>query len=185
MPRFLAVMTLALFAAGCHGTLVLYGYDDDDSAQGGELDLSGFSGTESLNIDWDQVAEDQGRVDCAAPFDVDGDIDTEDAQDLCPDCEHIWRVTVVPQPGASDCLEGTGFNATAGIRHYGMEPQLDGAFVLWRSREQDGALEPFGDGDLQDTGFFSWSGAGDHHEDVPGRDLAIYLSGGGQFAHSR
>ncbi|MCO4768662.1 MAG: hypothetical protein KDA24_01435 [Deltaproteobacteria bacterium] len=120
----LLVLVSSSVLAGCPGSLLICGvnWDEcgdtfgtgDDDDDGVVRDFANYDGVEYLNIDWDAEAEADGQFDCEAEFRAQGPRTLLDDQNLCPDCDEIWTVTLVAENGVDDCLgQGTGIDAPA------------------------------------------------------------------------
>lgn len=176
--------------------------DDDDSAVGNDDDDSGddddtvnivwdnYDGRESLNIDWSPEEEADGHFDCVAEWRAQGVETTLDDGNLCPDCDHIWEIDLVAQPGAAECLQqGTGIEVPGQyVRKVGFELVEGGAIVAWRTSFS--VQEPLGtsaNDPMAEAGVgaflgneFVWSGL-----DLPLENAQLgysfFFSGEGQF----
>lgn len=198
--RRLALLSLLAVAlvllGGCPGTLEIWGVnvpipdgtgDDDDTA---DLDFSNYDGTEILNIDWSPEEEADGHFDCLAEWRAQGPETTGDDSNLCPQCEFVWRITLVAQPGADECLQqGTGIDVPAQYtRKVGIVRSDTFNFTVHRTGFDTGS--PLGDSeneplDRAGLGAFSgtaytWSGV-DSPVENDQLGYEFFFSGEGQF----
>lgn len=200
MPRLAALALAAamlLLGPGCHGTLEIWGVnvpipgggggDDDDAAV---FDWSNYDGTEILNIDWTPEEEADGHFDCLAEWRAQGPETSGSDSNLCPECEFVWQVSLVAQPGADECLQqGTGIAApNQYTRKVGLLRGDGVEFTVFRTSYSVGS--PLGNSEndpLQDAGVgafqgteYTWSG-----QDSPVSNdqlgYSFFYSGEGQF----
>jgi len=200
MPR-LAVLA-AIFAfptalAGCPGSLDIWGVDvpipgsgDDDDDDDAQRDYSNYDGAEYLNIVWTPEEIADGHFDCDAEWRAQGPNTVTDDGNLCPECDEIWTVTLVAQPGAATCLQqGTGIEAPNSYqRKVGVRLGEGVAFDVFRTAF--GVNRPLGESPndpLASAGVgafqgaeYTWSGV-----DFPvannQRGYSFYFSGEGNF----
>lgn len=180
---FLLCGALAL-TTGCPGSLLICGVnwdecgdgfggtgdDDDDVVR----DFSNYDGVEYLNVDWDPEAEANGQADCLAEFRAQGPRTLIDDQNLCPQCDEIWTVTLVAETdptsetNVDDCLgQGTGIEAPASYeRKVGFRMEDGVGFMVFRTtfslqsplgESQNAPLDPAGVGAFQGAEY-TWSG---------------------------
>jgi hypothetical protein len=190
------IVSAALLAAGCPGTLEIWGVnvpipdgtgDDDDTAS---IVWDNYDGTEILNIDWSPEEEADGHFDCLAEWRAQGAETTLDDDNLCTACDHIWEINMVAQPGADECLQqGTGIDVPGSyVRKVGFELSESIDFLVWRTAfsvqaplgsSQNEPLAEAGIGAFQGTEY-TWSGL-DTPMDNDQLGYEFFFSGEGQF----
>lgn len=141
--RYLPWLLLAPLLTGCPGEMLICGVnwdicegtlgdDDDDDA---ERDFANYDGTEILNIDWTQEQEEAGYFDCTAEWRAQGPNTITDDFNLCPSCDEMWTINLIPLPGTEECLiQGTGIPVEPSYtRKVGLRLDDDTNFTLYRT----------------------------------------------------
>ena len=195
-----------VFTTGCPGSLLICGVnwdecgdgfggngdDDDDVVR----DYSNYDGVEYLNIDWDPEAEADGQDDCLAEFRAQGPRTFIDDQNLCPQCDEIWTVTLVAEtnPNAEtnveDCLgQGTGIEAPSSYeRKIGFRMEDGVSFSVFRTdfslqrplgESENDPLTSAGVGAFQGSEY-TWSGIESPVEN-DNRGFVFFFTGEGSF----
>ena len=189
-----------LVAPGCPGSLLICGVnwdecsdsfggtgDDDDDV---DRDFSNYDGVEYLNIVWDAEAIADGQFNCEAEFRAQGPRTLLDDQNLCPQCDQIWTVTLVADDDVSSCLgQGTGIDAPASYqRKVGLRMDDGVEFSVYRTsfsvqrplgESENEPLTAAGVGAFQGTEY-TWSGINSALENES-RGFVFFYSGEGSF----
>ncbi len=181
------VLVVLLCGSGCHGGLTVLQLGDpqaDDDDGGPQLELASFSGTEFLNIDWDQEALPQGVDDCRADWYASGEAAGAAEVAMCTACDFVWATRLTYQGTAADCLQGTGLpdggdvDLLLGFEFYEDAPDL---FTVWRGLV-GGELEEVGVGALdRASAEFTWSGQNGYRNEGEIIGYEWFLSGQGSF----
>ena len=192
----LFVALASLLAAGCPGTLEIWGVNvplpggDDDDDDDTTRDYTNYDGSEYLNVVWTPEEIPDGHFNCEAEWRAQGPNTTTDDANLCADCDEVWSVTLVAQPGASDCLQqGTGIDAPASYeRKSGIRLESGVAFDVFRTaftvnrplgESANSALQQAGVGAFQGADY-TWSGIDAPVENAE-RGYSFFYSGEGSF----
>lgn len=185
VPLFAALLTSGW---GCTGTLTVTdattSIDDDSDAPGDDdsvespsddddvadddasLDMSTLDGTRVVFLDFADWAEDSwGLTDCIAPYSLQGPSVTDEYHDLCSACDHIYRLTLEPDPAEAveSCISQAYWETTTFEQLYGLQMISETEFVLWRNSGQvDAQLREYGTGTLTHSSLWFASDTEDH-----------------------
>ena len=133
---------------------------DDDTTD--EPDMSTWTGSREVILDFSEYAEEYaGKVDCGAPYEMNGVEMTADYQDLCPVCAFVFAVNHDPDPAASDCLDQAYISASNFDALYGIQMSSETEFILWRNDGGEGTLEVYGEGAIDGSDFNYETAQGD------------------------
>ncbi len=136
--------------------------DDDTTA---EPDMSSWTGSRDVVLDFSEYAEEYaGKVDCEAPYEMDGVNVTEEYQDLCPVCAFVFQVNHDPEPAdvATECLDQAYITASNFDALYGIQMANETEFILWRNDGGQEELSPYGEGEIDGSDFDFRTGEGDN-----------------------
>ena len=138
---------------------------DDDATGDDDVDMSTWVGSRVVVLDFSEYAEEYaGKVDCEAPYEMNGIEATGTYQDLCPVCAFIYQVNHDPDPAdqAEECLSQAYITAANFDALYGIQMAGETDFILWRNDGGGGSLDVYGSGSIDGAEFVFETDAGDN-----------------------
>ena len=178
----IGLAALLILVAGCSASLVLTDDDDDlgdddtgdddtgdddtgdddtgddDTGDDDVVDMSYWMSDFAYVLDWVPEAEEYWDMeDCEAPYSLEGPEVTADHQDLCPSCDHVYKLTFTPNSfqDVEACYEGTDFEPDTFERFVGLQLIPPNDILVWRNWEdQPSPLEQYANGELDGGEFW-------------------------------